>query len=110
MNEDTQKMSSGGWLSISEAARHLRVSKDTLRRWEKNKIIKSYRSPTNHRYYKKEELEYVFSQKPELEEEPKKSHPTVKTQTESKFPFIIISLLTIYIVLMIFLAWLLLQQ
>jgi len=99
----------GGWLSISEAAKYLRVSKDTLRRWEKEKIIKAYRSPTNRRYYRKEELEYVFSRKPDLEEKP------IKPEKEKKIPqdrhsLVIITLLTLYIVLMIFLAWLLLQS
>lgn len=48
------------WLSIGEAADILNLSRDTLRRWEKNGKIKVYRSPTNRRIYKKEELENLF--------------------------------------------------
>ena len=104
----------GGWLSISEAAKYLRVSKDTLRRWEKEKIIKAYRSPTNRRYYKKDELEYVFNQKPEISEEPTRdlssSRQAQDQDKEKRLPLVIIVLLATYIILMIFLAWLLLQS
>lgn len=106
MNDEYQQ----GWLSIGEAAKSLRVSKDTLRRWEKKGIIKSYRSPTNRRYYKKEELEYFFSKKPDIEEKPLKEPVAPRsTQKESRLPLLAATLLTVYIVLMIFLAWLLLR-
>lgn len=100
------------WLSIGEAAKYLRVSRDTLRRWERNKIIKSYRSPTNHRYYKKEELEYVFAQKPEFAEETMVKEKPIQAENkkESRLSLVIVSLLSLYVVLMIFLAWLLLQS
>jgi len=109
MNEDNQP-SSNNWFSIGEAAKYLRVSKDTLRRWEKEKIIKSYRSPTNRRYYKKEELNLIFNQKPDLEEKPEIAPVTQKDKKENRLSLVIISLLTLYVVLMVFLAWLLLQS
>lgn len=114
MNENSQLRLkadplTGGWVSISEAAKYLRISKDTLRRWEKEKIIKAYRSPTNRRYYRKEELEYVFSRKPDLEEKPPKPEEGKRTP-QDRHSFVIITLLTLYVVLMIFLAWLLLQS
>ena len=37
--------------SVSEAAKLLGVSSDTIRRWDKRKMIKSYRSPLNHRLF-----------------------------------------------------------
>lgn len=48
------------WLSIGEAADLLQVSRDTLRRWEKRGKIKSYRSPTNRRMYKKTEIVEIY--------------------------------------------------
>ena len=43
-------------LNIKEASELLNVSKSTLRRWEKENKIKSYRTPGNHRRYLKDEL------------------------------------------------------
>lgn len=108
---DQSSLKNEGWLSIGEAAKYLRVSKDTLRRWEKKGIIKAHRSPTNRRYYKKEDLALIFSKKPDLKEKPLEktislSQPPKK---EGRLSLVIVSLLTIYIVLMIFLAWLLLR-
>lgn len=97
------------WLSIGEAAKYLRISKDTLRRWEKKGIIKTHRSPTNRRYYKKEELGFIFSKKPDLKKEEKPTTPAQPVKKESKLTLVIASLLGIYIVLMIFLAWLLIR-
>ncbi|MFZ5366467.1 MAG: MerR family DNA-binding transcriptional regulator [Patescibacteria group bacterium] len=105
MNETNQE----GWLSIGEAAKLLRVSKDTLRRWEKQGIIKAHRSPTNRRYYKKQDLDYVFSKKPDLIEKPSEKETSLPAKKESQLSLVIASLLTIYIVLMIFLAFLLLR-
>lgn len=38
-------------MAIGPAAKHLGVSRDTLRRWEKSGKIKSVRTPTNRRLY-----------------------------------------------------------
>ena len=103
MNESNQ------WFSIGEAAKYLRISKDTLRRWEKQKIIKSYRSPTNRRYFQKGDLNYVFSQKPELKEEPPKEESSLPPKKENRLNLVTIILLSICIILMIFLAWILLR-
>lgn len=48
------------WLSIGEAADLLQVSRDTLRRWEKRGKIRSYRSPTNRRMYKRAEILEIY--------------------------------------------------
>lgn len=103
MNESNQ------WFSIGEAAKYLRISKDTLRRWEKQKIIKSYRSPTNRRYFQKGDLNYVFSQKPDLTEKPLEKTVSPPAKKESRLSLVTASLLTICIILMIFLAWILLR-
>ena len=52
--------------TISKASKYLGVSKDTLRRWEKKKILKPFRSPTGWRYYNKSQLDYVYSKKPDF--------------------------------------------
>jgi excisionase family DNA binding protein len=100
------------WVPISEAAAYLRISKDTLRRWEKQSLLKAYRSPTNHRYYNKQELDYVFSKKPDIKkEESQKAESSKSSKPESnKVLFITACLLGIYIVLMVFLAFLLLNR
>lgn len=51
-------------LSIGEAAKHLGVSRDTLRRWEKKGKISPYRSPSNRRYYSQDQLDRLI-EKPE---------------------------------------------
>lgn len=55
-----------GLITIGEAADYLRVSRDTLRRWEKRKILTPYRSPTGWRYYDKKQLDYVYAKKPDF--------------------------------------------
>ncbi len=50
-------------LTIGESAEYLRVSIDTLRRWEKRGRITPYRSPGGHRYYEKEELDTLFGKR-----------------------------------------------
>lgn len=105
MEQSTSK--SENWLSIGEAAKLLRVSKDTLRRWEKKGIIKPHRSPTNRRYYKRETLDYIFSKKPDLKAKPLETPSSDKK--ESRLPLVAIGLLSLYVILMVFLAWLLLR-
>ncbi|MFH1760965.1 MAG: MerR family DNA-binding transcriptional regulator [bacterium] len=49
-------------LSIGETAAFIGVSIDTLRRWEKEKILKSFRpSPRNNRYYKKNDIDVFLA-------------------------------------------------
>lgn len=48
------------WLTIGQAADYLGVSRDTLRRWEKRGKVKTVRSPTNRRYYTKEQLDQLI--------------------------------------------------
>ena len=43
-------------ISISEASEHLKVSIDTIRRWEKKGLIKALRNEQGHRLFLKEEL------------------------------------------------------
>jgi len=46
------------FLTVREAAAHLGVSPETLRRWDNSKKLKSYRNPINkYRLYKKADLE-----------------------------------------------------
>ena len=47
-------------IPIGPAAKYLGVSRDTLRRWEKKGKLKSFRSPSNRRYYTKEQLNEVM--------------------------------------------------
>lgn len=47
----------GKKLSISEAAKYLGVSIDTLRRWDKRGKLSAQKSPGGHRYYSKLDLE-----------------------------------------------------
>ena len=100
------------WVPISEAASYLRVSKDTLRRWEKQGLLKAYRSPTNHRYYNKQELDYAFSKKPDIvkEEAPKVDQLKTSKPEGNKVLSLTACLLGIYIILMVFLAFLLLNR
>jgi DNA (cytosine-5)-methyltransferase 1 len=44
-------------LAVAEAAEHLGVSVDTIKRWEKKGLIRSRRSELNHRLFSFEELE-----------------------------------------------------
>lgn len=55
--------SKGEYLSIGEAAEHLGVSIDTLRRWDKKGKVKAYRSPGGHRYFQKVDLDELFDTK-----------------------------------------------
>jgi excisionase family DNA binding protein len=48
-------------IAIGEAASYLGISRDTLRRWEKRGRLKALRSPTNRRYYTKEQLDRLMS-------------------------------------------------
>lgn len=48
-------------LTIGEVAQILGVSIDTLRRWEKENILPSFRpAPTSKRYYRKEDIDQFF--------------------------------------------------
>jgi len=53
-------------LSIGQAAKHLGISRDTLRRWEKKGKITPLRSPSNRRYYSEEQLDDLLK-KPKTE-------------------------------------------
>jgi len=58
-------------LSIGEASEYLGVSIDTLRRWAKKGKIETHRSPGNHRYFYKKNLDDLFGTKYERTEETK---------------------------------------
>lgn len=47
-------------LSIGKASEYLGVSIDTLRRWGKKGRINAHRSPGNHRYFYKKDLDELF--------------------------------------------------
>jgi len=84
-------------LGIGEASEYLRVSIDTLRRWEKKNKIIALRSPGGHRYFKQKDLDNLFGRKYEREKEKGQrnvekvvkitteeiQHPTKPTPTQS---------------------------
>lgn len=49
------------YVSMSQAKTILGVSSDSLRRWDKNGLVKSIRSPGGHRYFLREDLEKLGS-------------------------------------------------
>lgn len=73
-------------LPISNAAEHLDVSVDTIRRWEKKGLIKSYRGINNHRAFSVDELSRVKS-KTSAEGEHRGFY-TLKSKTKTKFTVI----------------------
>jgi excisionase family DNA binding protein len=58
-------------ISIGEAADYLGVSIDTLRRWERKGKVEALRSPGNHRYFDKNDLDNLFGKKYERKKETK---------------------------------------
>jgi len=52
-------MSINSLLTVSEAANHLNVSEDTIRRWEKKGLIQANRSDNNYRLFSLSELERI---------------------------------------------------
>ena len=69
-------------LSIGQAAKYLGISRDTLRRWEKKGKISPQRSPTDRRYYTKEQLDESIT-KPKKQASKEENSPSVKV---SKVP------------------------
>lgn len=56
-------------LSIGETAKLLGISIDTLREWDKNNILNSFRpSSSGHRYYLRKDLENFLKRKTKIEE------------------------------------------
>ena len=52
-------------LTVSEAASHLKVSPDTIRRWDKKGVLRSKRSSSNYRIFDLKDLEsYHKKRKP----------------------------------------------
>ena len=80
------------YYSISQAARFLNVSKDTLRRWEKKGHLKPLRSPSNHRFYTQKQLKAMLKNHPY----PLK-YPSFISVNQIK-AIIIITALTIFII------------
>ncbi len=94
------------WYTISEAAKYLGVSPDTLRRWEKaEKIPAPKRTAGGARRYSKELLDQILSGgKKEKAPPPKQASET--TTGGSKKPFLIgliVSIITLAILLPILL-------
>ena len=65
-------------IGIGEAAKYLGVSKDTLRRWDKSGKLVPKRSPTNRRYYTKEQLDAAIKKPKEEKKEVTKTAITKK--------------------------------
>lgn len=56
-------------LSIGETAQLIGVSIDTLREWDKNNILRSFRpDPSGHRYYRRGDIENFLKNDPKFEE------------------------------------------
>lgn len=70
-------------LTIGKAAKHIGVSIDTLRRWEKRGVVTALRSPGGHRYFLKKDLENLFDQK-YTRAAPTKRTPAEKLESEAK--------------------------
>jgi len=70
-------------LAIGEAAEYSGISIDTLRRWEKKARVAAYRSPGNHRYFKKEDLDKLFDSRYQRDTKPA---PYTKTKKERQTP------------------------
>lgn len=85
------------WMSIGQAAKHLGVSRDTLRRWEKKGKIKAIRSPTNRRYYTKKQLEELMSgkKKEKISKPSKRVGKTPKLVIIGVLSFVIAALIVI---------------
>ena len=49
-------------LSVSEAAKQLKVSPDTIRRWDKKGLIRSKRSESNYRLFNLKDLQSYHNQ------------------------------------------------
>jgi len=90
-------------LSIGEAAKYLGVSRDTLRRWEKKGKITPERSPSNRRYYLKEELE-ILIRKPKIATKKGSSQPSISKQISNPLKLVIYSLLAVLAAVILVLA------
>lgn len=75
---DDYLMEDKGLITIRYAAEFLKISKDTLRRWEKKNIIKPYRSPTGRRYYDIIQLSNLITRKSKATDNSKKLSPIFK--------------------------------
>lgn len=77
--------------SIGQAAKHIGVSRDTLRRWEKKGKITALRSPSNRRYYTKEQLDHLI-EKPKTATQEKIQSEGNKTTPSGSLKLVIYSL------------------
>ena len=68
-------------MTIGDAAKHVGVSPDTLRRWEKKGRLTPRRSPSNRRYYTKDQLDELMK-KPTVRTKPAKA-PVSRKETGS---------------------------
>jgi excisionase family DNA binding protein len=85
------RQNSHNMLPIGKAAKRIGVSVDTLRRWEKQGRIISYRSPGKHRYFKIADLERLHDAKYQRSKSSKKSKkrdfPKPRVTEKSYSPF-----------------------
>lgn len=49
------------WVSVGEAAAIIGVSPSTIRRYEHDGLLPCYRTPTNQRRYRREDVEHLLS-------------------------------------------------
>jgi len=55
-------------LTVTEAADMLGISKDTLRRWDREGIAHALRTPTGHRRFTLDEVQRLMPKAPEAQE------------------------------------------
>lgn len=89
-------------LNIEESSKYLKVSKDTLRRWEKRGYLVPLRTPSNRRIYDKDQLDSILkarsSPKPKFENQSKpKRRNTRKVLYISFFLFLVIDIVLLFL-------------
>jgi DNA (cytosine-5)-methyltransferase 1 len=90
------------WISIGQAAKFVGVSRDTLRRWEKKGKLKPFRSPTNRRYYTKNQLQQLMEKRGSSKVQ-KRASLALSKKNSLFIPSLVSLLITIIVFLLIYL-------
>jgi DNA (cytosine-5)-methyltransferase 1 len=72
-----------GFLTVSDVAKEVGVSVDTIRRWEKKGLIKGKRSPQNYRIFNTEEVKRIHAKL--FGDHTKNSYKILKSKKKTKF-------------------------
>lgn len=95
-------------LTIGQACKYVGVSRDTLRRWEKKGKIKPLRSPSNRRYYTKDQLDELLNKK-DQSPTPESAKAKVDKIDKESLKLVIYSLLAVFLTFIIGLGLLFLK-